>query len=481
MKVLHVSAECYPAAKSGGLGDVAGALPKYLCQSGVDTNVIMPKYNLKWLNNQEYQIIYKSSVHLGVYPIDFTVEVCANKTLGFTLLVVNCPSFFSKGNVYVDDYGNGFPDEVQRWLTFQRAVLQFVMALKEDDRPKILHCHDHHAGLIPFMLQNCNQFDSIKNIPTVFTIHNGLYQGIFSWGKKHFIPECRWGSLNLLDWNGQINPMASALKCAWRVTTVSTGYLHELRTNFNGLQNLLKEEWHKSFGILNGIDNKVWNPSTDDMLQTKLNGDTEAYKAANKKYLTDLFAIRNDVPLFVFIGRLVPEKGAELIPQLIGRVLSQGAAASFVVLGTGEKHIEDDFKNVAHYFKNNVGAAITYNEALSHQIYAGADFILMPSRVEPCGLNQMYSMRYGTIPIVRKTGGLSDTVTDFASPQGGTGINFLHFDINDAELAFNRASQLYWDFPERFKSLRQYIMQVDHSWENSTSLYIQLYRQIANV
>ena len=481
MEILHVSAECYPAAKSGGLGDVVGALPKYLNQAGVDTAVILPRYNLKWLNTREYRLLYSSHVQLGAYPISYSIEECLHteRDLGFKMYVVNCPAFFSRGNVYADDNGVPYLDEIERWLTFQQAVIHFVLGLSV--KPKVIHCHDHHTGLIPFMMKNCPDYRSLHNIPTIFTIHNGLYQGIYPWQKSHFLPPYFGHAAGILDWNGTINCMAAAIKSSWYFTTVSNGYLEELKYDAGGLEPLINHEWHKAYGILNGIDNAIWDPATDPMIHHKFSGNVIEYKSFNKKHITELFGVRNDVPLFVFIGRLVSEKGANLIPHLIGKFLGEGGAASFIVLGTGEHSIQDGFKHLAHHFKDRVGAAITYNEELSHQLYAAADFLLMPSRVEPCGLNQLYALRYGTVPIVRATGGLKDTVVDFASPQGGAGINFTHFDSGDALMAIYRAMQLYWDMPELFQTLRNKIMHIDHSWENAAGAYIYLYKKAIGV
>ena len=480
MQILHVSAECYPAAKSGGLGDVVGALPKYLNQAGVETAVIIPRYNLKWLNTREFRVLYNSYVQLGAYRIPYSIEECLHtrRDLGFTMYVVNCPSFFSRGNIYADDNGVPYTDEIERWLTFQQAVIHFVLGFSV--KPKVIHCHDHHTAFIPFMIKYCPDYLSLHEIPTIFTIHNGLYQGLYPWQKSHFFPSFYGHAAGLLEWNGVINAMAAAIKCSWYFTTVSNGYLEELRYNANGLEPLIIQEWHKTFGILNGIDNAIWDPATDPMIKRNFSGDIDVYKSENKKYIADLFSVRNDVPLFVFIGRLVSEKGANLIPEIISKFLGEGGAACFIVLGTGDAGIQENFKNLAHRFPDRVGAAITYNEELSHQLYAAADFLLMPSRVEPCGLNQLYALRYGTVPIVRATGGLKDTVVDFASPQGGAGINFIHFDGGDALFALYRAMQLYYDMPDTFKTLRHKIMQIDHSWENVAGTYIYLYQKATN-
>jgi starch synthase len=480
MKILHISAECYPAAKAGGLGDVVGALPKYLTQAGVETAVILPKYRTKWLETQSFKELMQGRVRIDMSFIPYSIEECYSSALGFKLYVVNCPQLFDRSGVYTDDNGAGYHDEIERSLVFQQAVIHWVMGLKT--KPKVLHCHDHHTGLVPFMIKHCPEYQSISYIPTVFTIHNGEYQGAFSWNKLHLLPYFESAARPLLDWGNAVNPMASAIKCCWKFTTVSPGYLEEMKNNSGGLEWLMHNEWSKASGILNGIDAQVWHPATDPLLEDPLqNHDVAAFKAKNKATICEKFGLRQDVPLIVFIGRIVGEKGADLLPSLIGRFLHEGGAASFAVLGTGDPSVSDAFVRMSAHFGGQFGCAIMYNEALSHLLYAGADFLIMPSRVEPCGLNQMYALRYGSVPIVRSVGGLRDTVQDIGNPLGGSGIRFAHFSEADARLALDRAMQLWWDRPEEFRALRERIMTIDNSWENSTARYLDIYRQIAAV
>jgi starch synthase len=480
MKILHISAECYPAAKAGGLGDVVGALPKYLTQAGVETAVIIPKYQTKWLANQSFKELMHGRVRLDMHFVPYSIEECYSSTLGFKLYVVNCPQFFDRSGIYTDESGIGYADEVERFLLFQQAVIHWVMGMKTS--PKVLHCHDHHTGLVPFMIKHCPEYQSISQIPTLFTIHNGEYQGAFSWSKINLLPFFEAAARPLLDWNNAINPMACAIKCCWKFTTVSPGYLEELRNNSGGLEWLMRNEWNKAYGVLNGIDAQVWDPATDPLLENPLkNNDITAFKAVNKAAICEMFGLRKDYPLIVFIGRIVGEKGADLLPTLIGRYLHNGGGACFAILGTGDPSVSDAFVRMSTHFAGQFGCAIMYNEALSHLLYAGADFLMMPSRVEPCGLNQMYALRYGSVPIVRSVGGLRDTVQDIGSPLGGSGIRFAHFSEADARLALDRAMQLWWDRPEEFRALRERIMTIDNSWENSTAWYLKIYRQVAAV
>ncbi len=480
MKVLHISAECYPAAKAGGLGDVVGALPKYLTQAGVETAVILPKYHTKWLNNQSFKELMRGTVRIDATYIPYAVEECYNTTLGFRLYVVSCPQFFDRAGVYTDENGVGYADEIERALLFQQAVIHWIMGLK--DQPKVLHCHDHHTGLVPFMIKYCPEYQSLSHIPTVFTIHNGEYQGAFSWNKSRLLPYFEAAAKPMLDWSNAINPMASAIKCCWKFTTVSPGYLDEMKNNSGGLEWLMHNEWSKASGILNGIDTQVWHPATDPLLENPLkNNDVSAFKAANKAAICEMFGLRKDLPLIVFIGRIVGEKGADLLPALIGRVLYQGGGGSLAILGPGDPSVSDAFVQMSTHFGGQFGCAIMYNEGLSHLLYAGSDFLIMPSRVEPCGLNQMYALRYGSVPIVRSVGGLRDTVQDIGAPLGGSGIRFAHFSEADARTALDRAMQLWWDRPEEFRALRERIMTIDNSWENSTARYLAIYRQVAAV
>jgi starch synthase len=475
MKVLHISAECYPAAKAGGLGDVVGALPKYLNQAGVPTDAVIPKYHTKWILGQSFRTVYQGSVRLHDRFFPFAIEQLESDALGFPLFVANIPGKFDRPGVYADPNGGWYGDELERYLCFQQAALQWVASMAE--RPTLIHCHDHHTGLVPFLMRHGLGFQSLGNIPTVFTIHNGEYHGAFSWSKLHLMPFFDAMASGLLEWGGVINPLACAVKCAWRFTTVSNSYLDELMTFANGMEPLLRQERIKARGILNGIDAQVWDPAADPYLAERFQGDIEHFKIANKRALAHRFNLDDSVPLIAFIGRLVKEKGADLLPDLIHRTLNSGLEVGFVVLGTGEAYLHDAFRRLVYFHQGRFDVALEYNEGLAHQLYAGADFLLMPSLVEPCGLNQMYAMRYGNVPVVRSVGGLRDTVPDVGEPDGGgRGIRFDRFDLDDAHHAVWRATQLfrYGALP----NLRQRIMAVDFSWENAARQYIQLYNEL---
>jgi starch synthase len=467
MEIIHLSAECYPVAKVGGLGDVVGALPKYQNNLGHFAKVVMPAYNTPFLRDNEFETVYEAWVNLGGNRMP--VRILREKTnkLGFDLYLVYIEGVTDRQKVY------GYGDDTERFLAYQIATLDWV--LQWEHQPDVIHCHDHHTGLVPFMTANCERYQSLRNIPTVLTIHNAQYQGNFNWDKLSYLPAFDLWKAGLLEWRGQINPLASAIKCAWRVTTVSPSYLDELSVKANGLESLLAAERHKSAGILNGIDNDVWNPKKDPMLVKNFNVTTVTNgKKANKAALCSVFNLDPTKPLFTFIGRLVGEKGADLLPEIFHNSLAHSAGnINILVLGSGDPAVEAGLEELKQWFPGNYNTYIGYNEQLSHQIYAGADFLLMPSRVEPCGLNQMYALRYGTIPIVRRIGGLRDTVTDIGD--GGFGICHDQTTAGDVGHAIGRAYELFKD-KKRVKEILKYTMQLDHSWNRAAQEYIDLYQ-----
>lgn len=480
IQVLNISAECYPAAKTGGLGDVVGSLPKYFTKAGMLAASIIPKYDLKWIRNHEWITVYQGTLWMNWRQIPFRVQQEAGNTQGYPLFVVDIPGLYDRPGIYNDPDGRPYGDEVQRYIAFQQAVLEWLMSFPWHDRPRVLHCHDHHTGLIPWMVKYCPAYQQLAPIPTVFTIHNGQYQGMFSWANGDYLPPYEASSKWLLDWNGVINPMACAIKCAWAVTTVSESYLYELHQSSMGLEPLLRQEWRKEAGIVNGIDAQVWDPSTDPMIAARLEGDDiDTFKMRNKAALCEWFGFPMEYPLISFIGRIVSEKGADILPDTYRRFIHNGGKASFLVLGTGETWTQNEFRRMAYDYGGRFNAVIDYNEALSHQIYAGSDFLIMPSRVEPCGLNQMYAMRYGTIPVVRSVGGLKDTVPDIGEPDGsGRGIRFDQFSIEDAYYAIYRSVSMWHNEPDTVRWLRHKIMAVDFSWEHTIERYIAVYHRI---
>ncbi len=467
MEIIHVSAECYPVAKAGGLGDVVGALPKYQNKLGHIAKVVMPMYRTAFLYKNEFEVVHKGSFGMANYWFEYTVIKEETNKLGFDLYLVDINGLLDREKIY------GYADDTERFTAFQIAVVDWISHWRH--HPDIVHVHDHQAALIPFMMQNCFAYRHLAPVKTILTIHNAQYQGWMGWDKSNYIPDWdkwKWG---FLDWEKTINPLASGIKCAAKVNTVSSGYLEELKHEANGLEKLFEYERGKCFGILNGIDNEVWDPETDHYLEENFGVDNfEEKKLANKKILCDLFNLDISKPLIVFIGRLVGEKAADLLPRAIGdSIYYMEGRMNFLVLGSGDPEVEFQLTNLHNNFFGYYNSQIGYNEKLSHQMYAGADFLLMPSRVEPCGLNQMYALRYGTIPIVRRTGGLQDTVKDYGE-EGGFGICFNTATVGDICNAVYRSLELYTEEEEKNKII-QHIMQINHSWEKSAEIYINLY------
>jgi len=297
MEIIHVSAECYPVAKAGGLGDVVGALPKYQTAMGHYAKVVMPMYRTKFLYQNDWLIDYKGSALLGDWRFEYTVIREKTNKLGFDLYLVDINGLLDREKIY------GYSDDTERFTAFQIAVVDWLAHWEH--KPDIIHCHDHQAGLIPFMVKYCYDYNKLYDIPTVFTIHNGQYQGWMGWNKSNLIP--RWDNWKsgLLEWKNAINPMASAVKNSWKVTTVSHSYLEELRYNSAGLEALFEYEKGKCVGILNGIDADVWDPATDSYLKNHFTVETvNEGKLASKKLLCEQFNLDVNKALIIFIGRL---------------------------------------------------------------------------------------------------------------------------------------------------------------------------------
>lgn len=467
MEILHVSAECYPYAKAGGLADVVGTLPKYQAALGHIAKVVIPMHRTKFLYENEWTVESKGGFMMGNIHYEYTIIKEKTNKLGFDLYCVDINGLLDRENIY------SYDDDTERFTAFQIAVVDWVS--RWEHRPDVVHVHDHHTGLIPFMMRYCYAYNHLYTVPTVLTIHNAQYQGWMGWDKSNYIPAWDSWKSGLLEWDNTINPLACAVKCADRVTTVSPSYMEELTASANGLEMLFVQERFKCSGILNGIDTVVWDPATDTyILDNYSMKDADTGKQLNKKKLCKDFKLDAKLPLFIYIGRLVGEKAADLLPQAISDSLNQlGNKMNFLILGSGDSNVEYQLSALAGQYAGYYNSKIGYNEKLAHQMYAGADFILMPSRVEPCGLNQMYALRYGTIPIVRSTGGLKDTVIDFGEPDG-YGIRFNNASVWDITYSVHRAVELY-DDKEKMAEIKKQIMQIDNSWEKSAEKYINLY------
>jgi len=470
MVIVHVSAECYPMAKAGGLGDVVGALPKYQKKMGDEAMVVMPMYKTPFLEKNEWEVHFKGNANLGSWFFDYTIIKEKTGKLGFDLYLVDINGLLDRPKVY------GYTDDNDRFIGFQIAVVNWLCNWAQ--QPDIVHCHDHQAGLVPFMMKHCYDYQKLQNVKTVLTIHNAQYHGSMGWDKSVLIPRWDLWKRGLLEWNNCINPLATAVKCVDKVTTVSPTYMHELKVHSNGLESLFEYEQGKCIGILNGIDNEVWNPATDPMLPFHYTvKDVIEGKQKSKEAICARYNLNIDKPLIIFIGRLVGEKAADVLPGAIQHALDKtNCGANFLMIGAGDTAVESALNYLVHLYPGEYNTFIGYDEKVGHEAYAAADFLLMPSRVEPCGLNQMYSLRYGTIPMVRDTGGLHDTVVDMGAPDG-FGIRFLHANETDIVHSIERAIAVFGDKKHMKKMITQ-CMEIDHSWESVVQDYKNVYESI---
>ena len=475
-EIDFISAECYPAAKVGGLADVVGALPKYINKVAEHKcNVFMPYYGIPWFDKQSFTEVARSILTFDkqserLLPpskksYTWSIKKLQDASLGFDLYAIDIPGLFDRNGVYAED-GVFFEDEPQRNIAFQRIYLDYLLLSRR--KPQIIHCHDHHSGLIPYFLTKSPLYKELATIPTVFTIHNGEYHGAFDWSNEIYLPPSQSADKGLLDWDKAINSLSSAIRCAWGITTVSPTYMKEITQSPGSFRQLLLDESPKTKGILNGIDYDVWNPKTDKYLPFNLKSSLQNFKKENKKYLSNLFEFDTKLPLFSFIGRFANEKGIDVLCDTIESFLSTKGKFNILILGTGDKLIEKQFSALNDRKDPRFHAEIAYDEKLAHTIYAGSDFLLMPSRVEPCGLNQMYAMRYGTLPIAHGVGGLEDTVSN------DYGYKFHGLTTGNLSNSLDKAINEYKN-KTLLKNKRNLAHEADFSWEASCKNYLNLY------
>ena len=470
MEIIHISAECFPMAKAGGLADVVGALPKYQNKIGHNAKVLMPMHRTAFLLKHQWEVVHKGEIYPAAQSLPYTIIREKESILGFELYCVDIMGVLDRERIY------GYEDDAERFIFFQYAVVDWLHSWSH--RPDVVHVHDYHAGLIPFFMKHTWPYRSLSGIKTILTIHNAQYQGWMPWDKNQYFPDWDKWKAGLLEWDNMINPLATAIKVADKVNTVSPTYMREVMQDANGLEKLFNYEMGKCSGILNGIDSQVWNPSTDTLIYANFElSNVQNGKNENKKKLCRDFGLNSQLPLFVFIGRLVGEKAADILPEAIQRSFHQyGRRFNCLVLGSGDPAVEHQLAQLNGQWFGYYHTRFEYNEQLSHLMYAGADFLLMPSRVEPCGLNQLYAMRYGTVPVVRRTGGLNDTITDIGDWEG-FGICFNNATVDDLVYSIGRAIQLY-EQSKQLNASRKLMMTINHSWERSAQDYIDLYNAI---
>ena len=477
MRIAMISPEIGPFAKTGGLADVVQTLSIALEPRGHELRLIMPAYRTALEGGFSLQ---ETPIQVAVQLSDQTREASVLKArLGqnISVYLVRADRYFDREFLYATPQGD-YPDNAERFVFFCRAALEILRNQTVD----ILHCHDWQAALaIVFLKTQPSLYPELTSAKTVFTAHNLGFQGLFSetqW--PLFNLDRSWFSSRYLEFFGRIGLLKGALTFAEKITTVSPSYAREIMTAQQGfgLEGVLRERAQDVVGILNGVDYSQWNPETDRFIEAHYSVENLAGKQSCKRFLQQTFGLpaKPDVPVIGMVSRLASQKGFDLVEKVLGHFLEQDL--QFVLIGRGERPYEEFFTTLAARFPEKVAARIGFDEAIAHKIEAGADIFLMPSLYEPCGLNQIFSMKYGTIPVVRAVGGLKDTVEDY-DPLLGTGTGFVFGPYEPAALqkALERALELF-SVKREWTALKKQAMAKDFSWERSARAYDTIYQRL---
>ena len=477
MRVLLASSEIVPFAKTGGLADVAGALPKALKKIGVDVRVILPKY--KGIEEKGFPIRYGNlSYTVPISQRSVPGEVVESEYDTIPAYLIEKDEYYYRDHLYSTQDGD-YLDNAERFIFFSKSILEAIKVTGWV--PDVLHCNDWQTGLVPLFLQAFYKEDSaLSRIATLFTIHNLGYQGLFwhydlhllNLGWEYFTPEC-------LEFYGKINFLKAGIVSSDIINTVSRKYSEEIQTaEFgSGLDGILMKRRSRLFGIVNGVDYDEWSPGADRLIAANYTPDSLHLKAKNKAALQKAFGLpgKKDVPLVGSISRLADQKGFDLIAEALETMVSMGM--QYVLLGTGERKYHELFTKLSKAYPDSFAVKIAYDNTLAHMIEAGADMFLMPSLYEPCGLNQIYSLKYGTVPVVRGVGGLEDTIRDNTGQQDrSTGFKFYEYTVEAMLGAVRRAHEAYRN-KEAWSALVKRCMNEDYSWEKSATEYAALYRK----
>ena len=475
MKILFAASEAAPFVKTGGLGDVAQGLPAYLAKnSDMDVRVVIPFYkSIKDKNDAKIKFVTSFGVDLSWRRVHVGIFETVYKKVKYYF--IDNEYYFNRDGCY------GYFDDGERLAYFSKALLEMLMHI--DFMPDVIHLNDWQTALVPaFLKTQYSGMEDYRRIKTLFTIHNIEYQGKAS---NEFLSEVLGFGEDMrgvMTFDDCINFMKSAIVLADKVSTVSETYSYEIRYSFyaHGLSGILKQYEYKIAGITNGIDTDLYNPAKDKNLILNYKPGELDKKLENKKYLQMTMPLeeRPDVPVVSMISRLVSHKGLDLVEYICDEILSMDL--QFVVLGTGDKRYEDLFKFLQWKYPGKMAANIEFNSALSSRVYAGSNMLLMPSQSEPCGLSQLIAMRYGTIPIVRETGGLNDTVTPINISTGeGCGFTFKGYNAHDMLGAIKRSIDYYYN-KEKYTMTVKNIMRYNSSWKEPSQKYINLYNEIIN-
>lgn len=476
LNILIAASEAVPFAKSGGLGDVIGSLPKALIKNGVDARVILPKYKIIPYNLRE-KIVHKKYIYVKIGCGEQYCGIEEYSYNGVIFYFIDNEYYFGRDKLY------GYDDEAEMFTFFCRAVLESIPEL--DFKPDIIHCNDWQTGMIPVFLEiNYKKFDFYKNIRTVYTVHNLEYKGIFPFSimQDTLNLETKYFTSDKVEYYGNVSFMKGGLTYSNLITTVSPTYAKEIQYPFfgEGFQELLKARSNDLFGILNGIDYDEYNPESDNLIFKTFNKDFLVDKKENKYRLQEYLGLPKNavIPMIGIISRLVSQKGFDLIALVLEEILKEDI--QIVLLGTGDEHYENLFRDASIKYPEKVSTNITFSNELAHRIYAASDMFLMPSKFEPCGLSQIMSLRYGTVPIVRETGGLVDTIQPYNQFNGcGNGFSFENYNAHDMLYTIKNAIHYYYE-GDIWGGLIKNGMECDYSWNKSAIQYIELYKRLCN-
>jgi starch synthase len=482
VQVLHVATECAPIAKVGGLADVVGALPRYLTREGQPASVLIPWYG--HLPVVQVRRVWQGEIRLGSRRYPYRIWRDQSGWTEFPLYLLEQDLFRPPGVYAHAETGQPFAQELERYVLLGYAALELAHAAG-DRAPEvepigILHGHDHHAAFLALGMYY-GPFSGAVSRPFVLTVHNALYQGRYPWSEMDLLPWRRALPRADFDHDGAFNALKAALLLADRVTTVSPAYAQELTEwAAGGLEYAFRMVRSRLVGILNGIDTERWDPAHDPYLAARYDIRHLERRLKNRDALGQRLGVRWEGGHFLlaFIGRLVPEKGVELLLQAAPALLEAIPEARLVVLGTGWPRLEEAFRDLEARFPERVRAWLHFDEGLAHLLYGSIDVLLMPSRTEPCGLNQLYALRYGAVPVVHPTGGLRDSVRPLdRDARRGTGFWMRAYSPAALEEAV-RAAHTYWKNPKRWRALQRRGMREDFSWTRAVGRYLALYREI---
>ena len=477
LKILQVSPEVAPFAKTGGLADVASALPQALSRLGHEVFLIMPRH--KQVRKSRKKLTETARITVPVADRYEEAEVYqARLDRKVTTYLIDKEKYFDRDPLYGTPEGD-YPDNCERFVFFCRAAIETALAL--DLKPDVVHCHDWQSALIPLYIQLFYQDTPLARAATVFTVHNMAYQGIFwaldlpltSIPESHFTPEG-------VEFYGKINFLKAGLVYSHLITTVSEGYSREIQTEEYGygLDGVLRKRSADLYGIINGVDYKEWDPATDKFIVANYDSQNLEGKRRCKEDLMKQVGLKGlgEKPLIGMVSRMAEQKGFDILAEAMGELMA--LELGMVILGTGDEKYQNLFAEMPKRFPEKLAVKLAFDNPLAHKIEAGCDMFLMPSKYEPCGLNQMYSLKYGTIPIVRATGGLDDTIENFdPTTEKGNGFKFIEYSAQELIAKVKEAVELFHEEKAAWRKLIQNAMACDFSWERSAEKYVKVYEK----